>query len=170
MKYLGTCILTDEVFNKVILAKHKNGFLGLSHQNKYIYIPIKDSDNQECLYSKLEVNGIPESQLIDLIDSLNSLTNDIIKRNIPLNSKQIDNVRGIIKSNPPKSAICIETRPVESLTLGQYRSGDNYSIKLGDKIICDLNGKSNASRVFSTICSGFYNMIDNIIKQINTLK
>ena len=171
MKYIGTCIITDECLNRVTVTRHNNGFLGTDNNNNtFIYIPIKEGNNKETLFSKFEVNGIAETQRRNLLDSLCSATEDIIKKNIPLTSNQIASIKQIVESNPPKSAICIESTPIDSLVLAKYRSGDNYSIKLGDKLICDINGDSNASKVESIISSAFYTVIENILRQINAPK
>ena len=167
MKYLGNCIIIDELCKGITVTSHNDGFLGSDSNNIYIYIPIKESGDKEVLFSKFEVNRIPNAEIKELIDSLCLLTEDIIQKNIPLTPRQISSIKQTINSNPPKSAICLESTPAESLVLGKFKSGNNYSIKLGSTVICDLNGENNALRVFSIICSAFYRVIESIRKQIN---
>lgn len=166
MKYLETCTATEDALNGIHLTKYNNGLIGKSSNGTYIYIPIKDS-NQGNIYSKFETNGISDELMKDLIDSLISMTEDIVNLCIPLTQNQIDCIKHIIKSNPPKSAICIEKDPIEEKILGQYRSGNNYSIRFESKEICDINGQNNAINVLSIITSAFYNVIDSLVKQID---
>lgn len=167
MKYIGTCILTEDILNGIKISKYNQGCYGISLNAVYVYIPIKHSNNQEPLYSKFNVNGMDETHIYELIDNLCDMTSDIVRENIPLTERQISTIKQIIESNPPKSAIYTEPNPSNSLVLGAYRSGDNYSIKLGSNIICDLNGKTNAEKIVSIISSAFYQVIKNLKKQIN---
>jgi len=167
MKYIGICILTDELYNNIRITKYNRGYYGESLNGVYAYIPIQQSNNQEQLFSKFDVSGMSKTQICDIIDNLCNMASDVVRMNVPLTNHQISSVKQIIEHNPPKSAIITESTPSTSLVLGAYRSGDNYSIKLGSNIICDLNGKANADNIVSIIGSAFYRVIDNLRIHIN---
>ena len=170
MNYIGTCILTSEIYEGITITKYNEGYYGKSLYAVYAYVPIKQNNNQEPLFSKFDVSGMDTTQICDFIDNMCNMASDIVRMNVPLTNHQISSLKQIIENNPPKSAILTESTPSNSLVFGAYRSGDNYSVKLGSIVICDLNGKTNADKIVSIISSAFYKVIENLLKQINASK
>jgi len=168
MKYLGVCEnICSEALDGITLIPHNKGFIGRIDSVLYMYISIKEDEKTEAVMGKFDVSNLDITFVKSIIDSLCAFGNDYVKKITPITDRQMASLKSIVVNNPPKSSIYPESQPYESILLGIYKSGDNATIKCDSKVIFDVNGKNNASKILSILGSAVYNLIDTIKKQIN---
>lgn len=164
MKYLGICQISDEISYGLNLKPYYYGYWS----DELMYIPIGPQSTGNYGYAKFDMSGMNETQIKEMIKVLSDMSDDIVRINMPLSSRQLTNLKSIIESNMPKSAIREQPEPFHDITLGVYKSGDDASVKFGSTIICDLNGYRNAEKVINIIASAFYKVIDAIKYQLDS--
>ena len=169
MKYLGKKLLTDIVCKEgLLLDKYDSGYSIILNSSTHILVPIIEGDNREY-YGEFDLERIVDkSSIIAILDCLYKFSNDVTMENSPINERQMNNLITCIIQNPPSRAVCCEPKPIQSVSLGYYKSGDNYSVKFDNKIICDVNGEKNAINIFEKLYHSFHYIVDFVLINIRS--